>query len=378
MILIDASPLQSEHRLRGVGAYVRELITNLEREPMAEAARPEYFAARRPSVPQLPRTRTHSVPRNHMPAQGYWLANEVVLRAALRRLRPTVFYATDFNGLVINPRGRTATALYDLTAMHEGLGDPLSAARWKTYFRRLHRCDLLLAISENTRADAIELLHLDPRSIVVIPLGIDADRFVPSRGAGMFANRRPYFLHIGGRNHNKNQLTLLEAFARAQRELPEVELLLAGPWRPSDLAWLDSERARLGLTGVHYIGYAEPESLPSLYGNAHAFVFPSLAEGFGFPVLEAMASGAPVITSNCSSLPEVAGNAAVLVDPRDADALARAMTEVVSTPDPDRVRRGIEHARGFTWAETARRTWLQLRSLEAGSAPAADRMSPPL
>ena len=165
------------------------------------------------------------------------------MRAALRRLRPAVFYATDFNGLLLNPRGRTAAALYDLTAMHEGLGDPLSAARWKTYYRRLHRCDLLLAISEHTRADAIELLDLDPRLIVAIPLGIDTERFVPSRGEGTFANRRPYFLHIGGRNHNKNQFTLLEAFARAQRELPEVELLLAGPWRAADLAWLDS-RAR--------------------------------------------------------------------------------------------------------------------------------------
>jgi glycosyltransferase involved in cell wall biosynthesis len=366
VILIDASPLQSEHRLRGVGAYVRELIANLEREPMAEACRPHYFATRRPLVPLLPPARTHRVPRNHMPAQGYWLTNEIVLRAALRRLRPAVFYATDFNGLLLNPRGRTAAALYDVTAMHEGLGDPLSAARWKTYYRRLHRCDLLLAISEHTRADAIELLDLDPRSIVAIPLGIDTDRFVPSRGEGTFANRRPYFLHIGGRNHNKNQFTLLEAFARTQRELPEVELLLAGPWRAADLAWLDSERARLGLTGVQHIGYAEAESLPSLYGNAQAFVFPSLAEGFGFPVLEAMASGAPVITSNCSSLPEVAGDAAVLVNPRDADALARAMTEIVRTPDLERVRRGIEHARCFTWAETAHRTWQQLCALETG------------
>ncbi|HET6172422.1 MAG TPA: glycosyltransferase family 1 protein [Gaiellales bacterium] len=363
MILIDASPLQSEHRLRGVGAYVRELIANLEREPMAATRRPHYFATRRPAVPLLPPERTHRVPRNHMPAQGYWLTNELVLRGALRRLRADVFYATDFNGLLLNPHGRTVAALYDLTALHEGLGDPLSAARWRTYYRRLRRCDLLLAISEHTRSDAIAALDLDPRSIAAIPLGIDTERFVPGRGAGAFAHRKPYFLHIGGRNPNKNQATLLEAFARAQRELPDRELLLAGPWGAADLAWLETERARLGLTAVHHIGYAESESLPSLYGNAEAFVFPSLAEGFGFPVLEAMATGTPVITSNCSSLPEVAGDAAVLVDPRDAGALAAAMIDVVRRPEPARVQRGIERARRFTWAETARRTWQHLCAL---------------
>ena len=88
MILIDASPLQSEHRLRGVGVYVRELITNLEREPMDDAQRPHYFATRRPRVPLLPTARTHSLPRNHMPAQGYWLSNEVVLRARGERCSP--------------------------------------------------------------------------------------------------------------------------------------------------------------------------------------------------------------------------------------------------------------------------------------------------
>jgi glycosyltransferase involved in cell wall biosynthesis len=364
VILIDASPLQSEHRLRGVGAYVRALIDNLERESMPDDRRPHYFAARRPALPGLPAARTHRVPRNHMPAQAYWLTNEIVLRGALRRVRPDVFYATDFNGLVLNPAGRTAATLYDLTPLESGLGDPVSAARWKVYYRRLHRCDLVLAISEYSRAEAVRLLGLDPQRVLAVPLGIDAARFVPSRGRGSYANRAPYFLHIGGANPNKNQATLLEAFARAHEHLPGHELLLAGPWSGAELAWLESEKARLGVAAIHHVGYVEEDALPSLYGNAAAFVFPSLAEGFGFPVLEAMASGAPVITSNCSSLPEVAGDAAVLVDPRSADALAEAMVAAAERPDAGRVARGIEQAGRFTWAETARRTWELLRSLE--------------
>jgi glycosyltransferase involved in cell wall biosynthesis len=363
VILIDASPLQSEHRLRGVGAYVRHLIANLESAP-PEAERPHYFAARRPVLPDVPSARTHRAPRNHRPAQGYWLTNEIVLRGTLIRVRPDVFYATDFNGLVLNPAGRTAATLYDLTPLESGLGDPVSTARWKVYYRRLHRCDLVLAISEHSRAEAVRLLGLDPERVVAVPLGIDAGRFVPSRGHGPYAGRAPYFLHIGGRNANKNQATLLEAFARVHEHLPEYELLLAGPWRGPELEWLAGEKQRLGIPAIQHVGYVEEDALPSLYGNAAAFVFPSLAEGFGFPVLEAMASGAPVITSNCSSLPEVAGDAAVLVDPRDAGALARAMIAVVESPDPVRVARGLEHARRFTWAETARRTWELLRSLE--------------
>lgn len=362
MILIDASPLQSEHRLRGVGAYVRELVRNLERS-VPTGDRPHYLATRRPSEALLPRARTHVVPRNHRPAQGYWLTNEIVLRAALARTRPAVFFATDFNGLVPNPFGRTVATVYDLTPLESSLGDPLSMARWKTYYRRIQRCDLLLAISEHTRQATIDAFALDPAKVMAIPLGIDTERFVPSRGLGPSARRPPYFLHLGGRNPNKNQAILLEAFARVAPQLPGVELLLGGPWRTPDLEWLEREKARLGMRSVHHLGYVAEEDLASLYGNAIAFVFPSLAEGFGFPVLEAMASGAPVITSACSSLPEVAGDAAILIDPRDSAALADAMLRVARGERADLVARGEERASLFTWAETARRTWDALSEL---------------
>ncbi len=147
-------------------------------------------------------------------------------------------------------------------------------------------------------------------------------------------------------------------------DLPEHELLLAGPWSGAELEWLAREQKRLGIPGARHVGYVDEDALPSLYGNAAAFVFPSLAEGFGFPVLEAMACGAPVITSNRSSLPEVAGDAAVLVDPQDADALAVAMVAAAERLDPAQLERGFAQARRFTWAETARRTWEQLRLLE--------------
>ena len=371
MILIDASPLQSEHRLRGVGAYVRELVGQLEHSVPPDE-RPHYFAARAPLEPMLPPMRTHRFPRNHRPAQGYWLTNELMVRAALARTRPDVFLATDFNGLVRNPFGRTVATLYDLTALETGLGDPLSAARWRTYYRRLKHCELLLSISESTRQAAIGALEIDPSRIITIPLGIDAERFVPSRGAGPSAARPPYFLHIGGRNANKNQAVLLEAFSRVAATFPEIQLLLGGPWRPTDLEWLRRETARLGIQRVHHLGYVEDAELPSLYGNALAFVFPSIAEGFGFPVLEAMASGAPVITSSCSSLPEVAGDAAILIDPRDASALAAAMLQIARGDGVARLLElGYQRASRFTWVETARATWSALRALEAGGVRSA-------
>ena len=116
---------------------------------------------------------------------------------------------------------------------------------------------------------------------------------------------------------------------------------------------------RLGLEPhVHFTGYVEEEDLPAVYNGADLFVFPSLYEGFGLPVLEAMASGTPVITSNCSSLPEVGGDAAILIDPYDVDAIAEAMQQVLLNPTLAASLRvkGLAHAKKFSWERTAQET----------------------
>jgi len=372
-ILIDATPLQSEHRLRGVGAYLRNLIRAIEHEG---EARPWYVAStvgRELVRDLLPPERTTLVPRPHAPAQVYWAYNELALRVALRRTRPAAFLATDFNGLVRNPYGVTVAVLYDLTALKllraseaprpTDLSTRLSDLRWRVYEGKLRRADRIIAISHSAKRDAVALLGIPEERVAVVHLAVDHERFKPSRGVGPYAGSPPYLLHLGARNENKNQARIVEAFARVAPDHPALELWFAGPWREGDLTWLARENERWGLGGrAKHIGYVPDDDLPSLYGNAAVFVFPSLEEGFGLPVLEAMACGAPVITSDRSSLPEVGGEVAVCVDPTDVEAIASALRSALA--EEGRREPGVRDAAAwvarFSWPMTAHRTVFEL------------------
>jgi glycosyltransferase involved in cell wall biosynthesis len=366
MILVDATPLQSEHRLRGVGSYLRHLIAAIERSSSANV---HYLVS---SVDQdhtkdfLPEERTHVMWRLHRPAQVYWSYNELSLRLALALHKPKSFLAPDFNGLVVNPYGVTTAILHDLTALK--LNEPapitnpsvyLSNLRWRVYARKLRAAKQIIAISNAAKRDAVKLLGLSEAKIHVVHHGVDHTHYRDSVGKGKFAQMPSYFLHLGGLNSNKNQTHILEAFASLAGAVNDIHLYFAGPWNADNLAWLERQRSELNLgERVKHLGYVAYEDLPSLYGNALAFVFPSLEEGFGMPVLEAMASGAPVITSNCSSLPEVAGDAALLVDPYATTSILAAMKRILECPEErTRLRRlGFQHAARFTWEATAQQT----------------------
>lgn len=369
MIVVDATALQSEQRQRGVGLYLRALLDALEAR--GDVA-PHYLVSRfgLAHVAHLPTARRTVLWRPHVPAHSYWLYNEVTLRAAARRLRPTVFFAPDFNGLVF-PRGSaTVAVLHDLIALKRGVRpEPgvrgpsrwASAVRWGVYHRKLARADVVVAVSEGVRRDAVEVLGLPPSRVRVVRHGVDLGRFTPSQGRGAFADHPPYLVHVGGRDANKNQERLLHAFAAAVRAAgdADTQLYLAGPWRKRDLRWLTATVRPLGVEGrVRYLGYAADADLSSLYGNARAFLFPSLEEGFGLPLLEAMASGAPVLTSDRSTLREVVGDAALIVEPTSLDALAEGVRRLLTRPtlrDALR-RRGFVRAAEFDWARTAAET----------------------
>jgi glycosyltransferase involved in cell wall biosynthesis len=171
---------------------------------------------------------------------------------------------------------------------------------------------------------------------------------------------RPGFLFALGRlNRRKNLERLLLAYARLRAGgASDVPLVIGG--KPDYGVGDVLRRAKLGAeaSGVRFVGLVPDADLPHLYGAAACFVYPSLFEGFGLPLVEAMACGTPVISSDRTALPELVGTAGLLVDPESVDALAAAMARLLSDPDLARElgRRGIERSRRYTWTETARRT----------------------
>jgi glycosyltransferase involved in cell wall biosynthesis len=240
--------------------------------------------------------------------------------------------------------------------------------------RALARRARLIAISEQTRRDAAAQLALAADGVAVIHPAAGA-AFRPRDAAEVARVRErygvagPYVLSVGVREPRKNLGRLLEAFSRLPGELREgVRLALAGGrgWGEEDL---EGRAAALGLAGrVLWLGRVAEEDLPALYSGAEVFAFPSLYEGFGLPPLEAMACGVPVVTSGAGSLPEVVGEAALVVDPGDADSIRDGLAALLA--DPERRRRlreaGLARAAGFSWQRAAERTLAVYRAA-AGS-----------
>jgi glycosyltransferase involved in cell wall biosynthesis len=243
---------------------------------------------------------------------------------------------------------------------------------WSTAWNA-RRSSAVIADSEATKADLVRAYGIEPNKVRVIYLGADPD-LAPVRDPEALAAARArcgigerYLLYVGTLQPRKNLARLIEAFGAVAGDgaLRAVQLVLAGKqgWLYDDLY---AQVMRAGLEGrVIFPGYVADEHLAALMSGALAFVFPSLYEGFGMPVLEAQACGAAVMTSNNSSLPEVAGDAALLVDPHDVDAIAEGLRRLV-TDDALRaelVRRGFENVKRFSWEKCARETLAVLESV---------------
>ncbi len=236
--------------------------------------------------------------------------------------------------------------------------------------------DFLIANSAATAGEIADVLGIAADRVFVTPFAADAGTFRPERNPETLAGARaryripdgPYFLSLGTLEPRKNLPHLLRCFFRLvdQECLDGVQLVLVGPtgWKTAEIDDLIAGRADLKGRVVR-TGFVQDEDLAAIYSAAHAFVFTSLYEGFGLPILEAMRCGIPVISSNAGALPEVAGDAAVMVSPHDEDALCQAMLDMLR--DEGRRtslgERGLERAAGFTWDRTAELTAKAYRAM---------------
>lgn len=358
---------QAGYRAAGIHNVIHRLLTHLP-----ALAPPDWrFTAMvgRHISAQYPRvTMQHTALNTESPLQ------RILWEQALQPLQTRQFdllHTMAFVSPLVNLAPCTVVTVYDLTFMR--YPERLSAAR-RLYLRWLtalscQRAQRITAISQSTADDLTDLLGIPASKIDVTPLGYDRDMLFPRSAAEIAAFRAakglpPHFwLFIGTIEPRKNLPQLLTAYARLT-PAERLPLILAGGagWGMTDVL---STIAQHGLEqDVHLAGFIPVEELPLWYNAADAFLYPSVFEGFGLPVLEAMACGTPVVTSNVSSLPEVAQGAGLCLPPEAVDAWEHALRVTIQSADWRAEARlnGLHKAAQFNWQTTAERTLLSFQS----------------
>jgi glycosyltransferase involved in cell wall biosynthesis len=233
------------------------------------------------------------------------------------------------------------------------------------------RADVIIADSRNTKKDIVRFTGTDADKIKVVHLGVNGNFKVIKEKKLLDKVRSEYqlsdrfILFTGGITPRKNLLKLIQAFNEISDEIPH-ELVLTG-----SRGWNNKKELELieQNNKIKRLGFLPDEDMPVLYNLADAFVYPSLYEGFGLPILESMACGCPVISSDSSSLPEVVGDAGLMVDPYDVDALAKAIVEVLTNDRcrEELVQKGLDRVKQFTWENSIKNTLNALTEISIGA-----------
>ncbi|WP_107670936.1 glycosyltransferase family 1 protein [Cyanothece sp. BG0011] len=374
-VCIDATPVRG--KLTGIGVYTLNLIEALYRLQEEENFILDiYFhpsvknwLKRNLSTPELltPYLEVSSVPIPVSVAHLLAKYAPFILPYFEKHLdKPDIIQGTDHYIFPYRKATKIMT-IHDLTFIKF---PQYSTKIVKSYLERIKRClswtDAIITFSESTKQDIIELLNIDPNIIYVTP---QASRYSPdyltrqivydNRNVVDYYLYKPYFLFVSTLEPRKNILTLIEAFEYLKQnyKIPH-QLILVGKkgWNYQDI--LDKINTSEFKEDIQHLDYISDELVAIFYSQAEAFIYPSFYEGFGLPVLEAMTFGSPVITSHTSSLPEVAGDAALYIDPTDYYQLAQIMLKVVdnSTLRKEMINKGKIQANQFSWKRTAEMT----------------------
>lgn len=339
-------------RPSGLGTYTRELIRawrGLDDELVVFTSRPSAFSNARAIL-------SFGEPSRGMPGHAWRLLwSQTALPVRVERSRSQVLLNTV-------PEGPLWVSIPQVTVVHDVLPlfFPTDLPRQQWYFRRfvsavLRVTRVMVADSAQTREDVLHHYGFDPSRVLVVVPGVDHARFrpAPDTATPPFGLTR-YFLYVGNLLPHKNLPRLLTAFSRVRGD---ATLVIAGYRDPRYWPDLAARAHALGIAEkVKSLDFVPTDALPALYAGALAVVIPSLYEGFGLPVVEAMACGAPVVASKTGGLREAAGDAAVLVDPHDEEAITEALQRLADDADLRRqlATLGLAHAAQFTWEMTAR------------------------
>jgi glycosyltransferase involved in cell wall biosynthesis len=370
-IAIDAIPAVDKKKT-GVGWYTHYLIHWLPAVDQETDYTAWYLHAR-----DLFNKHRFFEDQENLRERGIPFPARVWQRLSNRTGMPRVEWTTRFDAFFapnyIPPATRTkglVVTVHDLAFKILPETAPHANRFWHRYFEQsLAQAAEIITVSHATRNDLCEIYDIPPEKVTAVLSGVDLDVFKPSSEADIEETKEelgiegPYLLFVGGLEPRKNLRMLLRAFSQLPEELRPTLVLAGAPvhWIPGGPEIMTSALRALpdDVSGkVVMTGYVSEKQKVALLSGAEALVYPSVYEGFGMPVLEAMACGTPVLTSNVSSLPEVAGDAAILVDPYETSAIADGMRELL-TDEELRSRlseAGLARAQQFTWAETARQT----------------------
>ncbi|MCC7007462.1 MAG: glycosyltransferase family 4 protein [Acidobacteria bacterium] len=357
-IAIDARKLHDY----GIGTYVRNLLHCLARQNYDD----EYLLlCREPDVGYL---RALAPQFNPVPewAGNYSVREQFSIPMALRRLKVDLFHAPHY---VVSPLTPTPFVVTIHDCIHLRFPQYLPNRVAPVYARGMmtmaaRRARRVLTVSNASKQDILHYLRIPADKVEVVYNALDTRLATPPTGDDItrvrerFQLTAPFVLYAGNIKPHKNVDRLIEAYSILRRRgVTDVRLLIIG----DEISKYPNLRRLVHRFQLHqhvrFLGFVPEATLAVLYRLAAVFVFPSLYEGFGLPPLEAMAAGAPVITSNVSSLPEVVGDAALLIDPMDAGALADAMARVLNEPGlrADLIRRGHDRVRTFSWDRSVSR-----------------------
>ena len=357
-VAIDARKLHDF----GIGTYIRNILRHLARidrtnEYVLLCHQPDLGVAAQLGANF--RTVLASSP-------NYSLREQIQVPWVVRRERPDVFHAPHY---VLPPavRRRSVVTIHDCIHLMFPQYLPnraayvyAKAAMWSA----ARSSNRILTVSEASKRDILHFFNVPPEKIVVVHNAIDERfRIAPAeediaRVRERYRLDHEFVLYAGNIKPHKNLVRVIEAFATLRKEgFDELKLLIIG----DEISKLPALRRAVHEHKLHkhvrFLGFLPDETLAVLYRLAAVFVFPSLYEGFGLPPLEALASGTPVVTSNVSSMPEVVGDAAVLVDPYDVNSIVAGLRQILVNPElaNDLRAKGIERARAFSWEQSVAR-----------------------
>ncbi|MCB0633569.1 MAG: glycosyltransferase family 4 protein [Lewinella sp.] len=353
-------------RLEGIGWYTHEVVRRLvERHPEHEF----IFFFDRPYDPAFVFGSNVTPVVAYPPARHYllwWWWYEMMLPYLLKKYGADVFFSPD-GYCSLRSKVPTVMVTHDIAHVHY----PCQIPAWaRHYYHRyvplyLQRAEQVITVSEFVKQDITQHYHIPVEKITVAGNGVKTI-FQPITEVqqttirAKYSNGKPYFFYIGAIHPRKNVERLIRAFDLFRSQYPsDMQLLIGGrlAWQSDSMKQVWQEA--IYKNDIHGLGYIPEERLPGVLGSALALTYISLFEGFGVPLLEAMQAEVPVITSNVSSLPEVAGDAALLVDPTSEAEIARAMQEIATKPRlrEELVEKGSIQRSKYSWERTADIIW---------------------